>query len=63
MSASQVSAKVQDFLQKNVQFQQEIVDQLKMQPYSRFNPDDRPDVVMVSFVNLAGLTGEKKVYY
>lgn len=63
MSASQVSAKVQDFLQKNVQFQQEIVDQVKMQPYNRFNPDNRPDVVMVSFVKLAGLTGEKKMYY
>ncbi|EIX6431729.1 carbohydrate porin [Salmonella enterica] len=63
MTSRDVITKIKDFLIKNKQYEQDIVDRIKIQPFDRFDIDNNKDIIRVNFVKLAGLTSEKQQYY
>ena len=63
MSSLAVSHKIMDFLAKNKQYEQHIVEKVKIQIVDRFDIDKNNDTLRVNFVKQAGLTSDKQQYY
>lgn len=63
MTSQTVISKIHDFLNKNKQYDQSIVDKIKIQIYDRFDIDKNTDILRVNFVKQAGLTSDKQQYY
>lgn len=63
MTSQNVINNIQDFLNKNKQYEQSIVDKIKIQIFDRFDIDKNTDILRVNFVKQAGLTSDKQQYY